>query len=492
MGATEDPPSGGALRPPNIVLVLADDLGWGSVGSYGADPALVRTPSIDRIAAEGVLFLDASTPSSICSPTRYSLLAGRYAWRTRLQSGALGIDSPLLLDAERPTLASVLQRRGYRTAMIGKWHLGYGDAERVDYTAKLAPGPLELGFDHQFAVPSNHGDITGVFVEDHGVYGLRSGRLTRRAKMPKNFQGRRYLGLDAPQRVDATVMETLTEKAVSWIEDQEEETPFFLLFSLVAVHRPITPSATSAGTSAAGPYGDWIHDVDLALERILDALDRLDFAEETLLLFTSDNGGVVGENRKLEASRASREGLAINGAFRGGKRSIYEGGFRVPLVARWPGAIPAGSVRGEMVGLVDLFATLAEAAGAAVPVGEAEDSVSFLPVMLGQPGARQPRGSMIVHAGDGNFAVRWGRWKWIEGRPDPKRSKRAYPRLEDEHRSQLFDLLADPGEAQDLSARYPDVVTLMRRLLARYRGADVRQDLIDAPVADIGRDEQGP
>ena len=459
----------------------------------------MRTPSIDRIAAEGVLFRDASTPSSVCSPTRYSLLAGRYAWRTRLQSGALGVESPLLLDTDRPTVASVLQEHGYRTAMIGKWHLGYGRApSRWTSPPGSLPGPLEIGF----GLPVRGCQATMVTSPAFSSRTITCVRVAIRAElMHRERRWRQELpgpALHGSRRSPAgrrcTVMEVLTEKAIDWIEGVGGRRcpvlPVVLAGRCASADHAV--ARESAGTSAAGSYGDWIHDVDLAVGRILETLDRLELAEETLVLFTSDNGGVVGENRKLEASRATREGLAINGPFRGGKRSIYEGGFRVPLVARWPGAIPAGSVRGEMVGLVDLFATLAAAAGAAVPAGGAEDSVSFLPAMLGQSGVSAPRGSMVLHAGDGNFSVRWGRWKWIEGRPDPGRARRAYPSLEDEHRPQLYDLLSDPGEGQDLADRYPEVVTLMQRLLTRYRGADARQDLVESAAADTGRRESEP
>ena len=194
---------------PNVVLIVADDFGYGSVGAYGASPDLLRTPNMDRLAKEGVRFTDANTSASICSPTRYSVLTGRYAWRSALRFGVLAYDAPLLIEPGRLTVASLLKRHGYRTAAIGKWHLGYGVTEQVDFTGTLRPGPLDVGFDYHFGLPTNHGDVTGVFVEDDHVVGLRSAKL---APFGWTTAARaKYIGLDAPQRVDDTVMQVLTE-----------------------------------------------------------------------------------------------------------------------------------------------------------------------------------------------------------------------------------------------------------------------------------------
>lgn len=459
---------------PNIVLILADDLGWGSVGAYGADRSLVRTPSIDQLAAEGVAFRNAYTPSSVCSPTRYAILTGRYSWRTELKWGALSIHSPLLPDPAEPTIASVLQRTGYATAFIGKWHLGFGNRPRLDYKRGLDPGPLELGFDYFYGLSSNHGDLTGVYTENHAVAGLRSGRTLPAAEAGTNFQGKPYLGLDAPRRVDEEVMDVFTERAIDWLGRQGPERPFFLYFSLVAVHRPVTPSSATAGTSAAGVYGDWIHEADRAVGRVLEALSESGVADRTLVLFTSDNGGVVEDKPKLDASVARERGLEVNGPYRGGKRSVYDGGFRVPLVARWPGSAPAGSTREEMVSLVDLFATLAELVGTdRLPPSSwsGRDSVTFLPALLGRR-MESPRASLVLHSHDGNFAIRWGRWKWIEGVPEPG-WKKSQGQNEDadaiEHVPQLYDLESDPSESRNLVSDYPAVERHLSRLLTLAR-----------------------
>ena len=223
-----------AANRPNIVMILADDLGYGSLNSYGADEAHIRTPNIDRLAQSGRRFTDASTPSSVCSPTRYGLLTGRYDWRTDKKHGVLNTTDPLHIDTSRLTIASLLKSAGYRTAAIGKWHLGYG-IEKADFTKELSPGPLEIGFDYHFAVPQNHGDASGVYVRNRKVVGLRSERTISAGKSP---YGRDFYGIDAPQRVDENVMDELTTEAVDWLDQQRADTPFFLYFAPVAIHFP--------------------------------------------------------------------------------------------------------------------------------------------------------------------------------------------------------------------------------------------------------------
>ena len=292
---------------PNIVVILSDDYGWGSATCYGADPDLIQTPNIDRLAREGRRFTDANTSSSVCSPTRYSMLTGRYCWRTSLKHEVLGTTSPLHIEPGRLNLASLLKQHGYATAAIGKWHLGYGSDPRVDFTKELKPGPLEIGFDYHFGVPSNHGDIAGVYVENDRVYGLRSENLDPE-RTGKNFKGRPFFGLDAPQRVDIDVMPLLTTKAVEWLEQQSKEKPFFLYYTPVAIHNPVTPSEKTKGTSKAGGYGDWIHELDVSVGEVLDALAKQGLVEDTLVLFTSDNGGVVKPTMAGEATEGAQGG----------------------------------------------------------------------------------------------------------------------------------------------------------------------------------------
>jgi len=469
--AADDKPAGliPAGKRPNIVIILADDLGWGSVGCYGADPKLVRTPNIDRLAKEGVRFTDANTPSSVCSPTRYGLLTGRYCWRTSLQYEVLSATSPLHIEPTRPTIASMLKKIGYRTAIIGKWHLGY-QSDKTDYTKPLRPGAQDVGFDYQFAVPSNHGDATGVFVEGDRVAGLRFETLN--PGKYQNWRGAKQMGLDAPQRVDEDVMPTLTWKAVEWIRQQEPGKPFFLYYTPVSVHNPVTPSAKTRKTSAAGSYGDWIHELDLSVGAVLAALEEKGLANDTLLLFTSDNGGeFFGEEQGV----AQAAGLKQMGPFKGDKHTVWEGGFRVPYIVRWPGRVRPGTTCDEMVSLVDTFATIAALESVPMPpVKEAaEDSYNFLPAWLGEKHSSPLRPHMIVHSADGVFAIRQGSWKWIEGKPAKPKPPQA---RRDEFHPQLYHLGNDIGETKDVQGANEGVVRELSALLNRCRKQGTSRD----------------
>ena len=484
-----------ATSPPNIVVILADDYGYGSAGCYGADGKLVQTPNIDRLAREGRRFTDASTTSSVCSPTRYSVLTGRYCWRTSLKFEVLSTFAPLHIEPERLNMASLLKKHGYRTASVGKWHLGYGTATsepkwRTDYTGELSPGPLDIGFDYHFAVPSNHGDLTGIYVENRFVYGLRSGKIPASMKLPgpvpddDNFKptyeaedtegGRgagKILDLDAPRRKNERVMATLSDKATRWIEEQKSDAPFFLYFTPVAVHNPVTPDKDIAGTSAAGLYGDWIHELDRSVGRILESLDKTGRADNTLIIFTSDNGGVyrpVGEGPQTEAFNA---GLKVNGTLRGGKHNVWQGGFKVPFIVRWPGKAPAGTTCDEMISLADILATTAAVVGEPLPTSfkGAEDSYNLLPAILGETTDKPIRRDMIVHSADGVFALRKGPWKWIEGIPEDGIKPGVRKSRGDEFHSQLYNVQTDPAETKDVSADHPEIIAEFTALLDRYR-----------------------
>ncbi len=481
-----------AERLPNVVVILADDYGYGSSGCYGADGKLIRTPNIDRLAREGRRFTDANTTSSVCSPTRYSLMTGRYCWRTSLTHEVLGTFSPLHIETNRLTMASLLKRHGYATAAVGKWHLGYGSADdspkwRTDYTAELTPGPLDVGFDYHFGVPSNHGDLTGIFVENRFVYGLRSGKIPENMKHvsipdadnfkasygPEDTENRKnnILDLDAPRRKNERVMATLSDRAVRWLERQPKDMPFFLYFTPVAVHNPVTPDKDLAGKSAAGPYGDWISELDRSVGEILDALDRKGVTQQTLVLFTSDNGGVFRPDREdMPQTQAFKAGLMVNGAWRGGKHTVWEGGFKVPFIVRWPGKAVPGSVCTQMISLADVLATTAALVGEPLPAPDkgAEDSVNVLPAFLGNPD-KPLRDHLIVHSADGVFAIRKGPWKWIEGVPADEITPGARKSRADEHKTQLYDTHEDPRETRDVSAEHPEVVDDLRDLLKRYR-----------------------
>lgn len=488
-------------RKPNIIVILSDDYGYGSAGCYGANPKLVQTPNLDRLAKEGRRFTDANTTSSVCSPTRYSVMTGRYCWRTSLKSGVLSTYSPLHIETTRLNMASLLKKHGYSAAAVGKWHLGYGTATdapnwRTDYTAELSPGPLDIGFDYHFAVPANHGDLTGAYVENRFVYGLRSGKIPAGTKIPgpdaddaddyqatyeaKDTESGKatILDLDAPRRKNQRVMHVLTEKAVDWIERQPADKPFFLYFTPVAVHNPITPDKDLAGKSGAGLYGDWIHELDRSVGGILDVLDRRGLADDTLVLFSSDNGGVVKlNNTDTLQTKAYQAGLIVNGALRGGKHDVWEGGFKVPFLARWPGHVPAGTTCDAMISLVDILATTAAIVGESLPspADAAEDGRSFLPALVGESAAA--REDVIVHSSDGVFAVRRGPWKWIEGVPVDGVKAASRKIHGDQFRPQLYNTHDDPAETTDVASAHPEVVAELTSLLERYRNGGYSREL---------------
>lgn len=453
----------------NIIFFLADDFGYGSVNAYGADQNLLRTPYINELAETGMRFTHAHTPASVCSPTRYGFLCGRYPWRSSMKFGVVDPDGALLPDPERVTIADLLKEQGYNTAAIGKWHLGYGDTQPCDFTGKLSPGPLDLGFDYHFAVPQNHGDYWGVYVENEKIYGLKS---TRSHPYSKTFYGKPYLGFDAPQRVNKDVMGDLTDRSVDWLKQQDADTPFFLYFASVAVHRPTTPSDYMRGISDCGPYGDFIQDVDLCVGRIIEALKYLNLYENTIIIFSSDNGGVIPSNTpEAPESVAIEYGLEINGKLKGRKHTIWEGGTNVPFIVSWPGKVEGGSVSDDLLNLMDIFATVADISGDGLSDNKevAPDSYSFYPSLMKKKNDN-PRLSMITADSKGMHAIRRGDWKYIDNTPPegfPKNRMNQYNNAV----PQLYNLADDPGEQVDLYAKYPEKASELLDELNQIRAA---------------------
>ncbi len=477
--AQEDP------QKPNIVFILADDFGYGSLNSYGTDKTLLRTPHIDRIADEGMRFTNASTPASICSPTRYGFLTGRYPWRSSLKYGVTHIFSELLPDTESVTIADWLKERGYYTAAIGKWHLGYGQLdnesnsdihtrslEPLDYAKKVSPGPLDLGFDYHFGVPQNHDDALGVFIENDHIYGIRSNKIHFYSR---SFYGQRYIGFDAPQRVNEDVMEVLTDKSVEWLKKQTKDDPFFLYFAAVAVHHPSTPSGYMRGMSDCGPYGDFIQDLDLSVGRIIETLEYMNLLENTIIIFSSDNGGdipAIERHPEAPENQAIRYGLKINGDLRGDKHTIYEGGTNVPFIVSWPGTVKEGSLSEDMINLLDIFATVCEITDGNLPESKdvAPDSYSFLPSLLNKSNPH-PRTSMVTADANGMRALRDGNWKYIDDTPPDGLPDDRLKRLED-FEPQLYDLSKDPGETTNLYHDNPTMAKKLSEELKRIKKAN--------------------
>jgi arylsulfatase A len=458
-------------RPPNIVLILADDFGVGNVQSHYPDNK-IRTPALDRLVREGMSFSDAHSASAVCTPTRYALLTGRYAWRTRLQEWVLAVYEPPLIAAGRPTVANFLGSRGYATACIGKWHLGWewpgpqpGRMTEVhngqknlawDFTQPIRSGPVTRGFDYYFGpdVP-NFPPFT--FIENDRVVTAPTSRYAVDAAqgvvLPRAFAENPA----APGwRFDEIVPE-LTRRAVAQVRERaKERKPFFLYFPLTSPHEPVSPSAAFRGRSGIAPIADFIMETDWAVGEVVRAIDEAGIGGETLVLFAADNGhsGYTGWNELVAA------GHHPSGPYRGRKGDIWEGGHRVPLVARWSGRVAAGATSAQPVCLTDFFATVAELTGGALPAGAAEDSFSFAPALLGKPAATARREVLINHSNHGEFSYREGPWKLVLRNRDVLAKSRGQPRI-----IELYNLETDPAEKTNLAAERPDVVKRLRAAL---------------------------
>ncbi len=477
----------GAERP-NIIIINADDLGYGDVGVYGATK--VRTPNIDRLAKQGMTFTDAHSASAVCSPSRYALLTGEYPFRADFWLPVFAT-SPLTIDTSKTTIASVLKENGYSTAVIGKWHLGFGVSDPVDWNGKLAPGPLELGFDYYFGVPVLNSHPPFVYVENHRVLGLSKddplvygdAAVTREIdeKFDYDVIGG---GLAAHQLYeDRKVGTLLTETAIGWMRARGSQ-PFFLYFSTTNIHHPFTPAPQFIGTSRAGAYGDFIHELDWMIGEVLAFLDEAGLAESTLIFFTSDNGAMFNRGGQT----AFETGHRMNGDLLGVKFGAWEGGHRVPLIARWPGHIKAGAKSAALVANVDFAATLADLLDHPLTGSEAPDSVSFLPVLNGIADAG--RDQLVVSAARRDFlAIRKGRWVYIDGQGEggfggtrlgqhtfagPAAASfmgKENSDVIDGHiregapPAQLYDLKSDPGQTVNLYNERPDIVIMMQELL---------------------------
>ena len=461
LGATAAGALGAApSKLPNIVYILADDLGWGDLRCYNQESA-IPTPHADRLARQGIRFLDMHSGSAVCTPTRYGILTGRYCWRTSLTKGVLWGYSPNLIEKDRLTVPAMLKRRGYYTAGVGKWHLGLGDQEKTDYSKPLRPGPLDHGFDYYFGIPASLDmDPYLYFENDRAVEQPTShtpGQNTPRGVFWR--EGPISPGFNIPE-----VLPTLTDKAVSILRQRAQtQQPFFLYLALTAPHTPWVPKQPYVGKSRAGAYGDFVAQVDDTLGVIMKTLDETGLTGNTLVVFTSDNGADWKvEDKERFAHRA-------NAKWRGEKADVWEGGHRIPFVARWPGRIRAGSTTNQLGCLTDLMATAAAITDQALPRTAGGDSYNLLPVLTGA--AKSPvREAIIHHSVEGVFSVRQGNWK-LElglgsgGFSDPKTEepKPGGPQ------GQLYDLAADPGELKNVWLERPDEVKRLTALLDAYK-----------------------
>jgi len=461
---------------PNVVLILADDYGWGSAGCFGASSEL-KTPNLDRLAREGRRFTHAYAPGSVCSPTRYGLMTGRYYWRTSVKDGeVLPGNAPLHIETNRLTLASLCKSQGYRTAAFGKWHLGMGtEPRRTDWSGNLAPGPLEIGFDHFFGMGSNPWNGPHSFIENREVLGKIPGQPVI---VSGNREGATTSGIKQPWR-ESEIMQTLTAKVVGWIEQQERDKPFFAYYAPNAVHRPVAPNEKFTG-SPYGIYGDFIQELDWSVGEVLQALDRRNLVGNTIVIFTSDNGGVVNRNN-TEVAVAMDAGLAINGPLRGGKHDVWEGGFREPFLVRWPGKVPAGTVSDQVICLTDLLATLASILNVRLPKGAAEDSFDVSRAFTEAKPGLPVRDHVILQAADATYAIRMGDWKLVERTEtpafEPRNRKKAdaaakKAKAAPKH-DELFNLREDPSEARDVFSAHAERARQLKQRLQSARDSGV-------------------
>ena len=465
---------------PNVVFILADDLGYGDLSCYGATK--VSTPNIDSLAKDGRRFTDAYSPSSVCTPSRYNLLTGRYAWRTWMQSGTAWAYDPLLIEPDRFTLADLFKAQGYQTALVGKWHLGFGtpdmegwsDVVGPDYNRELRPGPLEVGFDYFWGFP-HVSQLPHIIIENHRVLGLSPDDpiqivADKRPEHRLDYLNRTRIGAanlqvkggESARYEHEELSDRLTDRAVKFIRDDSGDRPFFLYVAHRNIHGPLIPAPRFGDTSGIGKYGDFLNEFDASIGKILSAIDDKGIRDNTLVIFTSDNGGVI-EYRPIDY--ASVEGHFPNAPLRGQKTGVYEGGVRVPLIARWPGHIPAGTQDESLIALTDVIATFAEFFDYSLPADCGEDSVGFLASLKGTGRGESRRRSIVCDSYTGTMAIRSGKWKLIQGQHGggARTQNRAYS--DELPPVQLYDLSKDIREESNVAAMFPAKVNELTRLL---------------------------
>ena len=452
---------------PNVILVMADDLGIGDLSPTNPD-CKIETPYLQTMADEGLTFLDAHTPSSVCTPTRYGLLTGRYNWRSRLAKGVLSGTSSHLIPADRPTLGHLMRRAGYHTAMIGKWHLGWDwqkNGKEIDFSKPVINGPDINGFDQYYGhcgsldmppyvwvdtgrITAEPDRIEGVTREEDQYGWYRKGPIGSDFKIPE-------------------VLPHLFDKSIGYVQERKDAAqggkPFFLYLALPAPHTPIVPVPPFKDASGLNPYADFVMQVDHHMGQLLGAVKDAGLDDNTLVIFTSDNGCSPQANFPL----LQEQGHNPSGIYRGHKADIYEGGHRVPLIARWPGQIEAGRTTSALACLTDLYATLEDVTEQERQAVGGEDGYSLLPVFDGE--ATSERDTLVSHSIGGSFAIRQGSWKlclcagsggWSAPR-EPEAKRKGLPPL------QLYNLAEDPGETTNFADDQPDKVEALLELLAR-------------------------
>lgn len=471
-----------SVSKPNIIIILGDDVGYGDLSCYGATQ--VKTPHLDRLAKNGLRCLDSYAPTAVCTPTRFAMLTGEYAWR-QPGTNILPGDAPLCIKPGTVTLPSILQEAGYVTGVVGKWHLGIGKG-KTRYTGEMKPGPLEIGFDHCFIFPATNDRVPTIYIKDHDIvnedpndpiivsYKKKIGHEPTGRENPEllSLKVRRHpdhhegtinygvsrigwmTGNKKARWKDEDLTETFTKEAIGFIEKNKDK-PFFLYVATHTAHEPCVPSPKFKGSSQSGVRGDVIQELDWEVGQIMMTLDRLKLTDNTLLIFSSDNG--AGWPRKRYAYLYDYEGRdenshLCNGPIRGGKADEYEGGTRVPFIASWPNKIKPG-ISKEIMCLVDMPATCAAIVGKSLPESAGPDSFNILPALLGKGSGREHVVTQHFRGG-GNLSIRKGPWKLIP------RGKKA---------PELYNLEKDLAETTNVSAEYPEVTKELIQLLKQIK-----------------------
>ena len=478
---------------PNILFILADDLGYGDVGCYNPE-SKVPTPHLDRMASQGMLFTDAHSPSTVCTPTRYSILTGRMAFRTGMRGVFTGAGGPCMIEEERLTLGGMLQQRGYETALFGKWHVGmtFFDKDgkpinengleavrRIDYSRAMPDAPIHRGFDHFFgSVCCPTTDWLYAFIDGDRIPVPPTGIIDR-GPLPKHAYSRdNRPGMIAPGYSMEEIDLQFLEKSLAFLDEharKKEKKPFFLFHSTQAVHLPSFPADAFKGKTKAGPHGDFIFQLDHVVGELLKALDRHKLADNTLVIFTSDNGPEV------PTILAMRRDHKHDGArpWRGVKRDQWEGGHRVPFIARWPGRIKANSRSDQVLCLTDMMATCAALTGAKIPAKDGEDSVNMLPALLGKDQGKPIRQYTLHQTISLALAIRRGPWKYLDhkgsggnnyNRPGTWGMKQyVLPEKAPDALGQLYNLESDPGETTNLYFKNPEIVRELKGKLEEFK-----------------------
>ncbi|MEN8713479.1 MAG: arylsulfatase [Verrucomicrobiales bacterium] len=455
---------------PNIVYIICDDLGYGDIQCLAPETSKIPTPNADQLALEGMTFTDAHSGSSVCTPTRYGIMTGRYSWRTKLQKGVVTGFAPCLIDKDRMTVAGFLRQQGYATAIVGKWHLDFqyldpesGEAysqkqhKTPPVGAKIPDGPLHRGFDYY-----------------HGFHHARN--------MEAVIEDDKVIAHDDV----VNMLPRLTEKSVAYIDSRAgKEEPFFLYVPLGSPHTPIVPSDEWKGKSGLGEYGDFVMQTDNVVGEISKALERNGFTENTLVIFTSDNGC----SKAAGIPKLAEQGHIVSANLRGSKADIWDGGHRVPFLVRWPGKVEAGSNSDQLICLTDLFATVTDILGQSILGQTCEDSVSFLPALYGKK-IESTRNGVIHHSFSGHFAYRQGPWKLLLARASggwssPKENEAG----KDAPKGQLYHMRKDIGETNNLFEKNPEKVEVLLGLLkadvSRGRSTNGSESKNDVPVEEI-------